>query len=206
MLRGAESLGDARAAAYALKLLGECEEQQGDFAAAATHMEAAASRLAACGPPAAEGRDAARWAQQLQLPALLISLGETHGMCGDTAGAIRANAAVLTCGWPDAPVDGISNAMQACGNLAVLHGEMGDSQKSQARLRQWRELLTAAGVGVPSDTVAYVRYALTVLGPRPERRGVLELLAIARRLRTGGGGSAETISLLPVCLTTAASA
>jgi hypothetical protein len=133
MLRGAESLGDERAAAYALKLLCDCEEQQGDYAAAVTYLEKATEKLAACGPPAAEGRDAAPWAQQLQLPRLLNALSELHGLRGSSAGAIRANAAVLDCGWPDSLVDGISHAMNACCNLVVLHGEMGDKPKSQAR-------------------------------------------------------------------------
>lgn len=70
------------------------------------------------------------------------------------------------------------------------------------RLRQWRELLTAAGVGVPSDTYAYARYALTALGPQPERRSAEEVLAIARRVHAAGCPQ----SLLPTVLASAANA
>ena len=186
-----------RVAAYAHKLLSICEEHQGNLAAAVKHLEAAVARLLKCGPP---GEDAAPWAVELHLAAVYSRLASVHQLRGNAAAAISANAAVIESPWPDPPgKSGITHAMLACSQLVVLHGELGDMKKSAARLAQWRSLLSAAGVGVPSDTAAYVKYAFCALGPRPERQPAEEALAVARRVWRKG-------HLLAPCLNCVAAA
>ncbi len=189
MLAAATQLGDARHEAYAHYHLGELAEADGRFAAAGACYDAALAALARAGPPAADAATAApQWVRDLRPSHVLVSLGLAAKRRGDSAAAERAYMAALEerdAGWPQSADPGgePTPAMTACANLCVLHFETTrDAAKHAARLRQWRSVLLAAGVGVPSDTLTWLQYEHSRLHGSRQPGEVLELFARARRV------------------------
>jgi hypothetical protein len=189
VLTAATALGDSRHVAYAQYRLGEVAEAEGRFAAAAEAYAAALPPPRAAGPPndttdAAAAPLAVRW---LRPEVLLLALGHVRRRQADGVGAERAYTdALAEGGWPgEVPYRGMTLAMTACSCLCTLYDERGDAVRRDARLRQWRALLDAAGVGAPSDTHAVLAYELACLQygtAAPSAAAAAALLARARRV------------------------
>jgi len=176
---------ELRCAAHALYMLGVAELSNYNFEAAGPLLEAALESLTAAGPPfVGELLDAAA---RLTPCLLLGNLGVVAEKQGKFLEAARFfNTAMESCdAWPEPPPEvpgDRTSAMRACFHLWQMHYAAGDTVKERARVRQYRSLLDAAGVGVPSDTDAYLRYAELALKYEPYEVDPEEMLAAARRL------------------------
>ena len=190
----AAAQGDDRHAAYFGYRLGEVVESENRYAAAEAAYEKSLQSLRRAGPPTAI--DQARLAPEvydLRPDIVLVARGLALKKKGNVAAAEASYVAVLDptlcAGWPDSGFGKgqVRPPMQAVSNLVVIYEERGDASKRDARMRQWRELLVASGVGVPSDTDAWLEYELARLrSTRPASNAEpMDLLARAKRVYSG---------------------
>ncbi len=177
-----------RLCAHARFWLGALEDRAGHYSTAVQHYEAAVDTLNALGPllaGASEDAMKAPWQLDVEPCRVLNALGSLHGRMGNTAAALRAfSAALAVTGWPTGTAPGdLTAAMVVCRNLCLLLKALGAKDRVHARLNQWRALLDAAGVAVPSDTAVYLAYALACMQHGEEVATDTEtLLATARRV------------------------
>jgi len=183
----ARAAAQHRSNAHMLHREGEQHEAAGQLAAAVTRYEAAVAALRRAGPPSEDEGPVVPFLARLTLCNALNSLGLARARTGNPLEAARCYAAALDSAeaWPEPPeerVGEISSPMMVCTNLCCMHIDAGDKVKGRARLRQFRKMLDAAGVPVPSDTHAYVRYGSLALPLEPAAVDADELLAAARRV------------------------
>ena len=193
-MAAALAAGDDRHAAYFGYRLGETLESQNRYAAAEAAYEKALQALQRTGPPTAVDQTRLSPAvHDLRPDIVLVARGLALKRKGNVGAAeasyLAALDPTLCAAWPDSGFakGQVRPTMQAVANLVVIYEERGDASKREARMRQWRELLVASGVGVPSDTDAWLEYEMARLRTtRPTSNAEpMDLLARAKRVYTG---------------------
>lgn len=173
--------------------MGKIHDAHNQLADAADKYKEAYEALRKAGPPSAlEEAQLPRKFCDLRPDMMLVARGLALKRQGNAAGAEAAyNAALdpeVRAGWPEPEAGKSSPVMQACRNLVVLYQDRGDRARSEARMRNWREMLVEAGVAVPSDTEAWLEYEMLRLSAAPLRYGdpePFELLKRAERVYPG---------------------
>ena len=193
-MAAALAINDDRHAAYFGYRLGEKLESQNRYAAAEAAYEKSLQALQRAGPPTAI--DQARLSpvvHDLRPDIVLVARGLALKRKGNVGAAEASYFAALDptlcAGWPESGFEEgqMRPSMQAVSNLVVIYEERGDASKREARMRQWRDLLDASDIGVPSDTDAWLEYEMARLRTtRPTSNAEpMDLLARAKRVYSG---------------------
>jgi tetratricopeptide (TPR) repeat protein len=177
LLVAAPRLRLTRRVAFAEYSLAQAAAQAGRLGDAAAAFGRAADIVRKTGPQVGFGFD---W---LTLPQVLLAHGSVLLRQGDVAGAEQTFLCALdeqrNVGWHDDEDEGITLAMSICESLVQLYEMSFQKRQHATRLRMWHALLAESGIGTPSDTPAWVLYALRAASSAEE---VDDVVTRARRI------------------------